>query len=59
MMGGGDLDGDVYWVCWDKELTNYVESIDHKELVENNVERADADCILKNICFVLAKSNLG
>ena len=24
MMSGGDLDGDVYFVCWNKMITDYI-----------------------------------
>jgi len=24
MMAGGDLDGDVYWTCWDQEFISYL-----------------------------------
>ena len=32
LMGGGDLDGDTYWVCWDSELTDSVREIDRTQI---------------------------
>lgn len=26
MMSGGDLDGDVYFVCWDQRITSHITS---------------------------------
>lgn len=59
MMGNGDLDGDVYWVCWDNELTKHVIPIPHKEAKEVAFESAKNDNIIKDICFVINKQNLG
>ena len=58
-MGNGDLDGDVYWVCWDSNLTNQVKAIPHEEIAKPAVRRADSGCIKKDICFVLSNENLG
>ena len=27
LMGGGDLDGDVYWVCWDRDLIDDLKEL--------------------------------
>ena len=58
-MGNGDLDGDVYWVCWDKDLTDKVEAIAHEECIKPPVKTAASLCILNDICFVLSNENLG
>ena len=58
-MGSGDLDGDVYWVCWDKNLTSKVTTIAHVESAKPVVRKAESDTIQKDICFVLSNENLG
>jgi hypothetical protein len=44
-MGNGDLDGDVYWVCWDKDLTSNVTTIAHVESAKPDVRKAESDTI--------------
>lgn len=44
-MGSGDLDGDVYWVCWDKNLTSKVTTIAHVESAKPVVRKAESDTI--------------
>ena len=58
-MGNRDLDGDVYWVCWDKDLFQKVEAIAHEEIDEPKVKKAESGSILKDICFLLSNNNLG
>lgn len=64
MMSGGDLDGDVYFVAWDKELLSYIrpDSI-HKpadysknELIK---EKPESDDIADYFVFYLQRDVLG
>jgi len=62
LMGNGDLDGDVYWVCWDPELTHYVKPVplkEIKELGEVTTNKVDANTSAKAACTVLLADNLG
>ncbi len=40
-IAGGDLDGDRYFVCWDKEILRYVRAESYKEVPIEIVEEKD------------------
>lgn len=64
MMSGGDLDGDVYFVTWDKELISYInpseihEPADYSknELIK---EKPDSDDLADYFVFYLQRDVLG
>ncbi|KAL0485177.1 RNA-dependent RNA polymerase [Acrasis kona] len=46
MMGGGDLDGDLYWVCWDHLMVSHFkeeESHDYSKPHDNSVSTSQED----------------
>lgn len=63
-MAGGDLDGDVYFVCWDKIL---VESLDQKMLEPPATyskptlvnEKPESDTLPDHFIFYLERDVLG
>jgi len=65
MMSGGDLDGDVYFVTWDKELLSYIspESIKPPADYSNNPElvkeKPDSDDLADYFVFYLQRDVLG
>jgi hypothetical protein len=60
-MGNGDLDGDVYWACWDPELIHSIKQIDPPKTsyVKQWLVNIDKDDIIKTICAVLCRDSLG
>lgn len=64
MMSGGDLDGDIYFITWDKELLSYVklENIEEPaDYSKNEIlkEKPDSEGIADYICFYLQRDVLG
>ena len=64
MMSGGDLDGDVYFITWDKELVSYVKpenihppaDYSKSQLIK---EKPESDDIADYFCFYLERDVLG
>lgn len=64
MMSGGDLDGDVYFVTWDKELLRYItpeKTEEPADYSKNTLikEGPDGDSIADYITFYLNRDVLG
>ena len=64
MMSGGDLDGDVYFVAWDKELIQYVKPENIKEAADYSKselikEKPDSDDLADYFVFYLQRDVLG
>jgi RNA-dependent RNA polymerase len=64
MMSGGDLDGDVYFVAWDKELIQYVKPENVKEAADYSKselikEKPDSDDLADYFVFYLQRDVLG
>lgn len=64
MMSGGDLDGDTFFVTWDKELLEYVlpESIvEPADYSKGEIlkEKPESEDISDYICFYLQRDCLG
>jgi len=64
MMSGGDLDGDVYFVTWDKELLSYVKLENIKEPADYSKselikEKPDSEDLADYFTFYLQRDVLG
>lgn len=64
MMSGGDLDGDVYFVTWDKDLLKYItpdKMEQPADYTKNELlkEKPDGDHIADFITFYLGRDVLG
>jgi RNA-dependent RNA polymerase len=64
MMAGGDLDGDVYFVCWDTELLTYFkrENVEEAQAYEKPKilhEKPDGDTLADYFVFYLERDVLG
>jgi hypothetical protein len=64
MMSGGDLDGDVYFVTWDKELLSYVKPESIKEPTDYSKselikEKPDSEDLADYFVFYLHRDVLG
>lgn len=64
MMSGGDLDGDVYFVAWDKELLSYIKPDCIKEPADYSKselikEKPDAEDLADYFVFYLQRDVLG
>ena len=63
-MGGGDLDGDVYFVCWDKSIMehlntdNLIEPVNHTKPT-NVVNVPESDHLPDHFIFYLERDMLG
>ena len=63
-MSGGDLDGDVYFVAWDKELLSYVKADQIKEPADYSdnyliKEKPDSEDLADYFVFYLQRDVLG
>lgn len=63
-MSGGDLDGDVYFVTWDKELLSYIDPMEIKEPADYSKselikERPDSEELPDYFTFYLQRDVLG
>jgi RNA-dependent RNA polymerase len=63
-MSGGDLDGDTYFVAWDKELISYIDPKIIKEPADYSKselvkEKPDADNLEDYFTFYLQRDVLG
>ena len=63
-MSGGDLDGDVYFVTWDKELLSYIKPEDIKppaDYSKNEIikEKPDSEELPDYFVFYLQRDVLG
>lgn len=63
-MSGGDLDGDVYFVAWDKELLSYIDPMDIKEPADYSKselikEKPDSEELPDYFTFYLQRDVLG
>lgn len=64
MMSGGDLDGDVYFVAWDKELLSYIKPDCIKEPADYSKselikEKPDSEDLADYFVFYLQRDVLG
>ena len=64
MMSGGDLDGDTYFVTWDKELLSYVKPENIQPPADYSKcklikEKPDSSEVEDYICFYLQRDCLG
>ena len=64
MMSGGDLDGDVYFVTWDRELLQYIRPqhiLPPADYSKNELlkEKPNGDSIADYFVFYLARDVLG
>jgi RNA-dependent RNA polymerase len=64
MMSGGDLDGDVYFVTWEKELLSYIKPENIKKPADYSKnelikEKPDNDQLCDYFTFYLQRDVLG
>lgn len=64
MMSGGDLDGDVYFIAWDKEMISYIKPENIKEPADYSKselikEKPDSDDLADYFVFYLQRDVLG
>lgn len=63
-MSGGDLDGDVYFVAWDKELLSYIDPSNIKEPADYSKnelikEKPESEDLADYFAFYLQRDVLG
>lgn len=64
MMAGGDLDGDVYFVCWDESLRKHLKKENLVEAAKYEkpkilTEKPQGDSLADYFCFYLERDVLG